>query len=158
MQANNEFIVRTEKFVHAGELIEIGDVNDVVSAAWSPKTSVSCNAAGAVSVGDLLKQSAITPFYLIPVQPGDPDNTPVVGVALSAATIFGDIIEVQGVEVLTLRADSGSTFSPGDPCEHSSSQQGAVTNGSNAGVLAAACTNASPGSLFKAWSVMSEIK
>ena len=160
MQANNEFIVRTDKFVHAGELIELGDVNDVVSAAWSPKTSVSCRAAAAVRIGDLLRQSS-TPFYLTPVLTSDPQNIPVVGVALSAATNAGDIIEVQGVEVLTLRADAGSTFAPGDPCEHSdlnAADNGAVKNGSNAGVLAASCQNAAPNSLFKAWSVMSEIK
>ena len=154
IRASNECNLNTPLITTTASKMQFGPIP--VSPAYFPCTSMFAIAFAAIQIGAPLTQST-TAFRLRQLTTADVDTLPIVGIAITAAAAAGDIIEICGATVVTVRLDSVSTVVPGDPIEKSDTTKGRVQDTAiSVGTFGVACEAGNPNDFIKIWIRKSE--
>jgi len=112
----------------------------ITTTATVPTPRVRILSNNPIAVGSILKATT-TPFQVDELQPADPDSTPIIGVAATAAGAGGVEIEVYGLRVVPCIANG--VITSGDPIEKSGAVAGRVVSGLGAdGTMGSAISSA----------------
>lgn len=93
---------------------------EVISASYTPEITGLVVADGPIQIGAPLKQSPTTDFRVMQISSGDSSATGIIGFAVTAAAIAGDIIEISDFKIVTCQLSPTEACFPGEATRKSS--------------------------------------
>ena len=132
---------------------------EVISASYTPEITGLVVADGPIQIGAPLKQSPTTDFRVMQISSGDSSATGIIGFAVTAAAIAGDIIEISDFKIVTCQLSPTEFCSPGEATRKSSTagRIQARTTLTSTGTFGSTAQTGVANDFIKVWIIHNEV-